>query len=76
LTFKLAWLAGWLILILDQVAGKFLGSHFLPASEFRIPIDRCWDAGALGVTAILLLAIAPFVIERVAAGRKSSKKGR
>jgi hypothetical protein len=70
LTFKLAWLAGWLVLVLDQVAGTFFSSHFLPASEFRIPIDRCWDAGALGAAAILLLMIAPFVIERVAAGRK------
>jgi serine/threonine protein kinase len=70
LTFKLAWLAGWLVLILDQIAGKSLGLHLLPASEFRTPIDRCWDAGALGVAAILLLMIAPFVIERVAAGRK------
>jgi len=75
LTFKLGWLAGWLVLILDQVAGKFFSSHFLPASEFRTTIDRWWEAGALGVASILLFMIAPFVIERVAAGRKSSKKG-
>jgi hypothetical protein len=75
LTFKLGWLAVWLVLVLDQLAGQFLGTHFVAASEFRTKMDRWWEAGALGVASMLLLMIAPFVIERVAATRRRAKKG-
>ena len=36
---------------------------------------RCWEAGAIGIAAILLLTISPFVIERLEAGRNRKKGG-